>query len=49
MFLTDPNTMRGLGNPSDLKDIHKSVQIVLKTTVTDETPGAPQVVAFIQE
>ncbi len=49
VFLTDPNTMRGLGNPSDLKDIHKSVQIVLKTTVTDETPGAPQVVAFIQE
>lgn len=45
-FITDPKLMQQLAGLSNLGDADTGVQIVLETTVTDETPGVPRVLAL---
>jgi hypothetical protein len=44
-FLTDPQLIRTVSQATLLDSTNKNLQIVLETTVTDETPGPPRVVA----
>jgi hypothetical protein len=44
-FLADPEQMRALAKQVPLSDPHSNLQIVLGTTVTDDTPGPPKVLA----
>lgn len=48
-FLTDPNLMRAVTNAIRLNSSHQNLQIVLGTTVTDETPGPPRILAISSE
>jgi hypothetical protein len=48
-FLTDPQLMESATNASQLGPSSQNLQIVLGTTVTDGTPGPPQVLAVSQE
>lgn len=48
-FLTDPELLRSALKAVPLDDRHKNVQIVLGTTVTDETAGPPRVLAISAE
>jgi len=47
-FLSDPEALKALNRVSAM-DSHKSLQIVLETTVTDATPGPARVVAISEE
>jgi hypothetical protein len=42
-FLTDPRLMQTISKAAKLDPAHPNLQIVLGTTVTDETPGPPRV------
>jgi hypothetical protein len=44
-FLADPQLMRAVIHAAPLNDAHSNLQIILGTTVTDGTPGPPQVLA----
>jgi hypothetical protein len=44
-FLTDPQLMRSIAKAAELDPAHPNLQIVLGTTVTDETPGPAKVLA----
>ena len=44
-FLTDTQLMQGVAKTADMDPAHQNLQIVLGTTVTDETPGPPRVLA----
>ena len=48
-FLTDPQLIRTIAQATLLDSANKNLQIVLETTVTDETPGPPKVVAISVE
>jgi hypothetical protein len=48
-FLTDPQLMRAIDKAAQLDPAHPNLQIVLGTTVTDETPGPPKVLAVSAE
>jgi hypothetical protein len=48
-FLTDPQLIRTVAQAALLDSTNKNLQIVLETTVTDETPGPPKVVAVSVE
>jgi hypothetical protein len=48
-FLTDPQMMQAITQQTHLGSGDKSLQIVLGTTVTDGTPGPPQVLAVSAE
>ncbi len=48
-FLTDPQLMQAVAAAAPLADVHKNLQIVLGTTVTDDTPGPPRVLAVSTE
>ena len=48
-FLTDPQLIRTVARAALLDSTNKNLQIVLETTVTDETPGPPKVVAISVE
>jgi hypothetical protein len=47
-FLDDPQLMQVIAGQIP-QDPHKNIQIVLGTTVTDDTPGPPKVLAFSVE
>lgn len=47
-FLSDPDALKVLGKMTPM-DSQKSLQIVLETTVTDATPGPPQIIAISEE
>jgi hypothetical protein len=42
-FLTDPRLMQAISKAAELDPAHPNLQIVLGTTVTDQTPGPPRV------
>jgi hypothetical protein len=48
-FLTDPQLMQAIAKASQLDSAHQNLQIVLGTTVTDDTPGPPRVLALSTE
>jgi hypothetical protein len=48
-FLTDPQLMQAVAKASQVDAAHPNLQIVLRTTVTDDTPGPPQVLALSTE
>jgi hypothetical protein len=48
-FLTDPQLMQAVLKVAPLDNAHSNLQIVLGTTVTDETPGPPRVLAVSTE
>jgi hypothetical protein len=48
-FLTDPQLIQAIGKTTRLDSAHQNLQIVLETTVTDETPGPPKIVAVSVE
>ena len=48
-FLTDPQLIQAIAKASRNDPAHQNLQIVLETTVTDETPGQPKVVAVSVE
>jgi hypothetical protein len=48
-FLTDSELIQAIAKVSRPDSAHKNLQIVLETTVTDETPGPPKVVAVSVE
>lgn len=48
-FLTDPQLIQAIAKAARPDSIHQNLQIVLETTVTDETPGPPKVVAVSVE
>jgi hypothetical protein len=48
-FLTDPQLIQAIAKATRLDSAHQNLQIVLETTVTDETPGPPKVVAVSVE
>jgi hypothetical protein len=48
-FLTDPQLIQAIAKATRNDPAHQNLQIVLETTVTDETPGQPKVVAVSVE
>jgi len=48
-FLTDPRLMQTISRAAELDPAHPNLQIVLGTTVTDQTPGPPRVLAVSAE
>jgi hypothetical protein len=48
-FLTDPQLIQAIAKADRSASPHQNLQIVLETTVTDETPGPPRVVAISAE
>jgi hypothetical protein len=48
-FLTDPDLMQMVAREDQLSGAHRTLQIVLGTTVTDGTPGPPKVLAVSAE
>jgi hypothetical protein len=48
-FLTDPQFIQAIAKAERSDPAHQNLQIVLETTVTDETPGPPKVVAVSVE
>jgi hypothetical protein len=48
-FLTDPQLIQTIAKATRSNSAHQNLQIVLETTVTDETPGPPRVVAVSVE
>jgi hypothetical protein len=48
-FLTDPQLMQAIAKATQLNGTSQNLQIVLGTTVTDETPGPPRVLAVSPE
>jgi hypothetical protein len=48
-FLTDPQLIQAIARVTRTDSVHQNLQIVLETTVTDETPGPPKVVAVSVE
>jgi hypothetical protein len=48
-FLTDPQLMQAITQQTHMGAGDKSLQIVLGTTVTDGTPGPPQILAISAE
>jgi hypothetical protein len=48
-FLTDPQLIQAIAKATRPDSAHQNLQIVLETTVTDETPGPPKVVAVSVE
>ncbi len=48
-FLDDPQLMQGIAKQLPQDDSHKNIQIVLGTSVTDDTPGPPKVLAVSVE
>ena len=48
-LLTDPQLMQAIAKAAPLGDAHTNLQIVIGTTVTDETPGPPRVLAISTE
>jgi len=48
-FLTDPQFMRAIAKVTQLDSARQNLQIVLGTTVTDDTPGPPRVLAVSTE
>jgi hypothetical protein len=48
-FLTDPQLIQAIAKATRPDPAHQNLQIVLETTVTDETPGPPKVVAVSVE
>jgi hypothetical protein len=48
-FLTDPRLMQAVSRAAELDPAHPNLQIVLGTTVTDQTPGPPRVLAVSAE
>ncbi|MEI9978617.1 MAG: hypothetical protein WDN23_06375 [Edaphobacter sp.] len=48
-FLTDPSLMQAIAKAIQLDSSHQNLQIVLETTVTDDTPGPPKVIAVSVE
>jgi drug/metabolite transporter superfamily protein YnfA len=48
-FLTDPQLMQAISKVTQLDTAHQNLQIVLGTTVTDDTPGPPRVLAVATE
>jgi hypothetical protein len=48
-FLTDPQLIQTIAKATRSDSAHQNLQIVLETTVTDETPGPPRVVAVSVE
>jgi hypothetical protein len=48
-FLTDPGLMQTISEAAELDPAHPNLQIVLGTTVTDQTPGPPRVLAVSSE
>jgi hypothetical protein len=48
-FLTDPRLMQAISRAAEVDAAHPNLQIVLGTTVTDQTPGPPKVLAVSAE
>jgi hypothetical protein len=48
-FLADPRLMQSISRAAELDPAHPNLQIVLGTTVTDQTPGPPRVLAVSAE
>jgi hypothetical protein len=48
-FLSDPQLIQAIAKATRSDSAHQNLQIVLETTVTDETPGPPKVVAVSVE
>jgi hypothetical protein len=48
-FLTDPDLMKAISKEIQLNGTSQNLQIVLGTTVTDDTPGPPRVLAVSAE
>jgi hypothetical protein len=48
-FLTDPQLMQAISKVAPMDNTHSNLQIVLGTTVTDDTPGPPRVLAVSAE
>jgi hypothetical protein len=48
-FLTDPQLMQVIARAAELDGGHQNLQIVLGTTITDDTPGPPRVLAVSTE
>ena len=48
-FLNDPQLMEVISKQIPQGDPHKNMQIVLGTTVTDDTPGPPRVLTVSVE
>ncbi len=48
-FLTDAQLMQAVATAEQMDTTHQNLQIVLGTTVTDETPGPPRVLAVSSE
>ena len=48
-FLTDPRLMQAISKAAEQDPAHPNLQIVLGTTVTDQTPGPPRVLAVSTE
>jgi hypothetical protein len=48
-FLTDPQLMQAVATAAQMDSTHQNLQIVLGTTVTDESPGPPRVLAVSME
>jgi hypothetical protein len=48
-FLNDPRLIQAIAKATQPNSSHQNLQIVLETTVTDETPGLPKVVAVSVE
>jgi hypothetical protein len=48
-FLTDPDLMQAITRQTQKIDARRTLQIVLGTTVTDGTPGPPQILAVSTE
>ena len=48
-FLTDPPLIQAIAKVARPDSAHQNLQIVLETTVTDETPGPPKVIAVSVE
>jgi hypothetical protein len=48
-FLADPQLVQEVVKAAPSNSVHKNLQIVLETTVTDDTPGSPKVLAVSAE
>ena len=48
-FLTDPQMIQAISSAVSLDPAHPNLQIVLGTTVTDEAPGPPKILAVSKE
>jgi hypothetical protein len=48
-FLTDPRLMQAISKAAEVDPAHPNLQVVLGTTVTDQTPGPPRVLAVSAE